>query len=114
MATRKQLEDETKFEAVVRRYVQHVNSRMSVAISRGQSWVRIAPPTADELKLEETNRKRIRFHRVGSLSRIGAYEPGLVELRSGRLSCWLSEFELLSHWVLVIGERDWDPSIEGR
>lgn len=108
--TRRQLLDETLFQEVVQDYVKVVNSRLNPVISRGHSWVRVAPTTLEEFELEVTNPIRIRFHRVGSLVRIGDYEYGLVELRSSRFTFWISEKELLTCWIRVVSEREWIPS----
>lgn len=107
MAARKQLEEEATFETIVRRYIHHVNTRLSPMILRGQSWVRVGPATKEEFEIEQVSLHKIRFHRVGSLARIATYEPGLVELRSGRFKHLVSEKELLTCWILVTGERDW-------
>lgn len=101
MTVRETLEHEAAFEPTVRALVRSVNERLGSLPSAGEFWVRVRPPTLDELDLDEARPAVVKFHRVGALVQIAETLVDFVEVFGSGETLLISLREFLETWVQV-------------
>jgi hypothetical protein len=108
MNHRANLEREAAYEPAVRSLIRSVNSRMGVRPAVGQVWVRVRPPTEEEMVDERLNpRVFVRFHRIGSSAKVVSVLPDFVELQCAGETIMLGVVEFTDSWVRLIADGEW-------
>lgn len=98
---------EAAYEPAVRSYVRSYNSRSGVAPGPGQSWVRIRPPTEEEIVDEAINPKLVRFHRLGAAATVLAATRDFVELSCAGEVVMTGYQDFADSWVRLVTEDNW-------
>jgi hypothetical protein len=102
------MERESAYEPAARSLIRSVNTRMKHVPMTGQTWVRMRPPTEEELVDELINPRLVRFHRIGNEVKVATSLPDFVELRCGRETLMVGVIEFLDSWIKVVLDSDWD------
>lgn len=101
------MEREAAYEPAVRNLIRSVNTRLSQQPAAGQTWVRLRPPTEEELVDEKLNPRFVRFHRIGSAAKVTTALPDFVEIHSGGATTMIGVREFLESWVRLVSESEW-------
>jgi hypothetical protein len=99
MDARESLRIEAQLEPSVRALVRQVNRRLSSAPAEGDTWVRIRPPSVQELESDERHPTLVKFYRVGTVVQIAEVLTDFVEVACHRDTMMISIREFLDTWV---------------
>ncbi len=105
---RTSMERESAYEPAARSLVRSVNTRLKQTPMVGQVWVRMRPPTEEELVDELINPRFVRFHRIGNAVTVTTALPDFVELRCGGETMMVGVGEFLDSWVRLVTDIDWE------
>lgn len=111
MDVKEQLKHEATYEPNVRRLARSVNKRLGVRPTQGELWVRVRPPSNQELAREERDKSIVKFHRVGSLTQIAEVLPDFVELLCGGDTLLVGITEFYDTWIRL---NEWPGRREGQ
>lgn len=99
MDAREALRREAALEPLVRDLVRSINHRLSSAPAEGDTWVRIRPPSLDELDADERHPSLVKFYRVGTIVHIAEVLPDFVEVVCTKETMLIAVHEFLDTWV---------------
>lgn len=104
------LRTEAIYEPLLRKLARSVNERSGHTPRALELWVRIRPPSLEELYCDSRDPSLVRFHRIGSVAQVNEVRGASLEVLCGGISTELPLSDFLETWVRVL---DWGalPSI---
>lgn len=106
------LEQEAAFEPGSRALIRIVNARLGSQPVEGEFWIRMRPPTSQELASGSARPVLIKFYRVASFVQIAEVLPDFVEITCAGHALLFGLVEFLETFVKVNywpGRRASDP-----
>jgi hypothetical protein len=95
------LELEAAFEPGARILARSINQRLKTRPGFGELWVRIRPPTDQEIKLGAARPTLVKFHRIASLVQIAKVLSEFVEVSCAGHTLLFEIDEFLETFVKV-------------
>lgn len=105
---------EAQWSDPVRAFLTLFNERMCRDVDCDSVWVRMRPPTRDELEDVQEDVRTVPFLRVGSLGTVIDVCPRYVTVRCGSDALVYERREFLSTWTRAIGQDKWKVQWDSR
>lgn len=96
--------DEANYATVVGNYVRDLNRRLDAKPASGASWIRVRPPTHEELEDIFQDPRVASFLRVGIVGTVTDVDEGFIMLQVGSDRLVFATESFLDTFIQVLSE----------